>query len=55
MTRTEQEIRADLADAELLLAKVTERQQRLQGHVDSLRRELQDTVGAASSRFVGAR
>lgn len=53
--RTETDIKADLADAELLLAKLTERQQRLQGHVDSLRRELQDLTGAASDRYVGAR
>ncbi len=53
--RTETEVRIDLADAEELLAKVSERQQRLQGHVDQLRAELLELTGAASDRFVGAR
>lgn len=55
MSRTESEIRADLRDAEEILAKLDERRERLVGHRDQLLAELQDETGAASDRFVGGR
>lgn len=53
--RSEQEIKTDLADCEMLLAKLAERMRRLQGHADSLRAELLDLVGAHDTRPVGVR
>lgn len=53
--RNDAEVRRDLQDALEILARLDERRERLQGHVDQLRAELQDLTGASSDRYVGAR
>jgi hypothetical protein len=53
--RTESDIKHDIRDCEEILARLVERQSRLQGHLDSLRGELIELTGAASDRYVGAR
>ncbi len=55
MSRNEIEVRRDLMDALEILARLDERRERLQGHVDTLNRELCELSGAASDRPVAVR
>jgi len=55
MTRTESEIRQELAACEQYAEQVTQRLEQITGQRDALVAELLDVTGASSDRYVGAR